>query len=252
MNAPITVNCFNCYGPIEGERVSKSLRGSPCHFHPACWNKIETEQREAAARQLRAAQEGVRRSFKYSAEQPGLEQPVGGLPLAPYATLDNAEFRSRVSKKFLSAVERYDLTLNLMLLGPTGRGKTTILAAKMRKLCDDAIAAVKPHDAGPLAVCFKPRFLFLAGYELAVARRNWKLGQESPIVAMAKDIEFLILDELGFEPLTELPFEVIDHRYRAQRVTVVTTGLEPAEFRARYGDAAFRRIAEGGAVIEDW
>jgi len=245
--------CFTCYAPIEGARVQKVRSGSHFHFHPECWTNFEAEQRESRDRHLRSAQESIRDSFGYCAERPGLAQRVGGLPVFPFADLANAEFRRRASRKILGALERYKFDVRLMISGPTGCGKTSGIVARLNKSRDDAVVAAKPSTGpGGSPPVFRPRFFFLSGYELVSARRNWKLGEESPVITLAKDVELLILDELGFEPLSELPFEVLDHRYRSQRVSIVTTGLKPAEFRTRYGDAAYRRIAEGGAVIEDW
>jgi DNA replication protein DnaC len=61
----------------------------------------------------------------------------------------------------------------------------------------------------------------------------------------------LFLDELGFEQLDGVAFEIINARYNKQATTIVTTGLQPAEFARRYGSAVWRRQTESGALIED-
>lgn len=42
---------------------------------------------------------------------------------------------------------------------------------------------------------------------------------------------------------------MLDHRHRAGWPTLVTTGHPPDAFRARYGDALFRRLIEPGKVV---
>jgi DNA replication protein DnaC len=138
----------------------------------------------------------------------------------------------------LSVLERWSPQRgNLVLSAPTGRGKTAGLVAW----------AARAHASESA-----PVIGFVSGLELAGARRRARLGEEAETVERALRCDVLFLDELGFEPAAEEPFLVIDSRYRAGHPTVVTTGLRPAAFRERYGDALWRRLAEGGAVVEDF
>jgi DNA replication protein DnaC len=117
----------------------------------------------------------------------------------------------------------------------------------VHRLYEQALA-----DAGAGGSVVAPRLVFVSGLELSGARRRARIGAESELVRAAIASDLLLLDEIGFEPPgEELPF-VVDARYRQKRPTVVTTGLRVVEFRARYGDALWRRLAEGGAVVEAW
>lgn len=169
------------------------------------------------------------------------------LPRWSFARLDNPAFRKRVSKRLLTAVERYQGDKNLVISAATGSGKTALVTAWLYRELDRANAATTADKA------FIRGFAFVTGPDLAQARKQLRLGAgEAPMITAACDASLLVLDELGFEAQTEAVFDVIDDRYRQGKPTMVTTGLRSAEFRARYGDALFRRLAEGGAVVEDW
>jgi len=252
------VQCWRCREPIDGEVASiPTTLGGTRTLHPTCWEIIREErarereaQREAA---IAARMKHVSDRFDYYSAGHVLGRDGHRLchpPSWSYARFDNPEFRRRASKKIVAAVERWDpeKVPTLLLAAPTGRGKTGATLAWLYRHREQQLELAKAGDEKAHIASF----MFVTGPELAVARRNSELGSESPLITHALDIGLLILDELGFEKLTEVPFEIIDHRYRKQMVTVVTTGLRPAEFRARYGDAMYRRLAEPGAVVEDF
>jgi DNA replication protein DnaC len=251
--AEAAATCALCDKPILGESVTRNRRGQPCAIHADCWARFEIEVAADKERRLKLAKSSIRRSFLYDAKHEHLEQAVGGLPDWPFARFENSEFRARASKTILSALEQYRLQdgLSLLICGETGVGKTGGVVARLYGWLDEAVAAAVPESDVNIRR-FEPHFFFVTGHELAGSRRNWKLGEDCPIVLEAKRIELLILDELGFEPASELPFEVIDHRYRQRLVTIVTTGRKPKEFRDRYGDAMYRRLVENGALLEDF
>jgi DNA replication protein DnaC len=96
-----------------------------------------------------------------------------------------------------------------------------------------------------------PSFAFITGHELANCRRRAPIGDETPLIALAKRVEVLVLDDLGAEPFpNEELHDVLDHRFRVERRSLVTTGLSVAAFRARYKGAIFRRLIEPGDVVE--
>lgn len=253
-----TPRCFDCKATFEGEpKIVKNRYGELTTWHHECWDSYvkarEEERRRQQEMRINERIKYIRNRFEYcmsgnitGREGHGLCHP----PQWEFARFDNSEFRARSSRKIVGALEKWDATEipTLLLAGPTGSGKTAGVVAWLWRHLDQQIAKVQAGDeqAG------MPQFIFATGPELAVARRNAPLGEEAPLIEHASDCGLLILDELGFEKLTEIPFELVDHRYRAKSVTVVTTGLKPADFRKRYGDAMFRRIAEGGAVVEDF
>ena len=246
MNAPIQTECGVCHQPMAGERLMKLRGGIPVAVHPTCWENMQRE----FARRRSMHRERCLHHFECYSRAPE-NQATGGLPNWDYARFDNAEWRSRASKKIVQALERYDLSVgNLLISGKTGGAKTSSVVAWLhRELAVSMADTRKIQESLPETVVY---FVFLSGHEIVGARRNWKLGEESPIIEEAKSRTLLIADEVGFEPPSEVMFEVLDARYRAGQRTIITTGLRPKDFRDRYGDALYRRIAESGAVVEDW
>lgn len=251
-------SCRQCDESIEGEpHMAKDRYGNAVAFHAACWDSYlqarkDAEERERQ-RELAQRVADLEKRFDYHMNGNVNGDNGHGLchpPSWPYARFDNAEFRARSSKKIVGAIEKWDPKKlpTLLVCGPTGKGKTASLVAWLWRYRDQQIARIRAGDA---KVWVTP-FIFASGPEFAVARRNAALGEEAPLIKHALDCGLLIMDELGFEKQTEVPFEIVDHRYRTQAVTVVTTGLKPAEFRSRYGDAMYRRLTEGGAVVEDF
>jgi hypothetical protein len=258
-----STTCRRCGNPVEGDPkvVTERFSGATAAFHPACWDthctersEKEAEERERwRARELKQRIDELEKRFAYhmsgnvsGGEGYGICHP----PSWPYARFDNAEFRARSSKKIVGAVEKWDPKKlpTLLLCAPTGKGKTAALLAWLWRYRDQQIERLR---AGEEKVWITS-FVFATGPEFAVARRNAALGDEAPLVRHALDCGILIMDELGFEKPSEVPFEIVDHRYRKQGVTVVTTGLRPKEFRTKYGDAMYRRLSESGAVLEDF
>lgn len=175
----------------------------------------------------------------------------------PFATFENPEFLGRVqSRQITAAARRYQLDRSLVFAGPTGCGKSTLTAAMLRRIAATEVASTL---AGPVGA--EPSLLlrqlaglvWVDGFTLVKARKEHPLGRgEAGLIERAFEAPILVLDELGFEPLSEVVFEVADRRYRDGAITIVTTGQTPAGFAARYGDACWRRFAERGAVVSEW
>lgn len=215
-------------------------------FHEWCWSRVLEERRtrpEREAAQRQTALEIIDHRFKVYAQGP--EGFDSQLPVWAYARFDNATFRDLVSPTILSALENWQpADGNVILSAKTGAGKT---AGTVARIWQFRTVAEQAYDPAGL-----PRFLFTTAALLSGARRQVKLGTgESPLVERAMDVDVLALDEVGFEPIDGVSFEVVDARYRKQLPTIVTTGLKPAEFAARYGSAVWRRLTESGKVVED-
>ncbi|HKY37220.1 MAG TPA: hypothetical protein VJN18_14855 [Polyangiaceae bacterium] len=241
--------CFKCGEPCPeaDTRRIRTMGDQIRTLHAACW---ESEKQRMAAEDEERRRRSIEQRVKYVEDRFESTMERCTLPLWPFARFDNAEFRRRSSKKIVSAVERWDplAVRTLMLTAPTGRGKTAVISAWLWRHRDQQVEKARAGDEKAMTWSF----VFATGPELATARRNTQLGHEAPLIERSLETSILFIDELGFEKQSEVPFEIIDHRYREQAITVVTTGLKPKEFRARYGDALFRRLAESGAVIEDW
>jgi DNA replication protein DnaC len=152
------------------------------------------------------------------------------------------EFEQAVANlKLRSVAEKYTIDRgNLLLLGPSGAGKTTTAQAIVRRLACEILAA--NSGLGCLST-----FVWTTGSALAHAYRNWPLGSEPKVIVDAKCSSFLVIDEVGFELIADnVLYQVIDHRYSKCIPTIVTTGLEREAFIARYGVALDRRLTDVG------
>lgn len=180
-----------------------------------------------------------------------------GTPAFPFARLNNAEFIDKVKgRKLLAAAKRYTLDRSLVFSGPTGCGKSTLALAMLRRIATEALELALQAKVGspptPLLKTLRG-LVWTDGFAIAKARKQTALGiGEAPLIARALQAPVLVLDEVGFEPLSEVIFEIVDERYREGLITIMTTGQKPAAFAARYGDACWRRFAELGAVISEW
>jgi len=135
---------------------------------------------------------------------------------------------------------------SVALLGPTGIGKSAACAALLARILDTSVERREVDFQWALGV----RFVDAA--ELIVARRNSRLGSEADMVEDAKGATLLVLDELGFEASSPVPFEVVNERYRTGLPTIITTGRAEVEFSKRYGSAFIRRIRDRGTVLDFW
>jgi DNA replication protein DnaC len=164
-----------------------------------------------------------------------------GLPRWRYADFGNADWVRRVNRRILVAAKTW-INGNLLLMGPTGYGKTSATVAMMRQLFRDATFNAPPW------------FMFAALQDLVDERRGHPLGRgEAPGVAAAFRVQLLILDEVwseGGAQSVELLRSIVDQRYRRQLATVVTSGLTEAQFTNHFGLACWRRLTEGAVVVD--
>jgi len=147
------------------------------------------------------------------------------------ACLNDLE-RTPVSVLILEWAARPD-GRNLVLVGPTGVGKTHA-----------AVAAVRPSFERGLSVLFMP------AVELFDQLRPG--GPEDALDALL-DADRLIVDDLGSERPTgwtnERLYLVINRRWLDLRPTVITTNLEPKTLEVEVGDRMFSRMVGSGAVV---
>ncbi|MBK8997671.1 MAG: ATP-binding protein [Myxococcales bacterium] len=192
----------------------------------------ERAEREREARDAEATLERGRRA---------------ALVRVPHGWTDDREaYETAVSSPRLRAIaERWSLERgSLLVVGPTGTGKSASVARALRRLARAATSG----DAPSLDV------RWMSAATLALARRRHALGAgEAEEIATAIAAPVLVVDELGPEPLDSALHDVVDARYTAERITVTTSGMRLAELAAKYGDATVRRFtAPHGATIEVW
>lgn len=212
------------------------------------------------AENTRIEQAAEARRIKYIRERATRDEFHGGfqhVPIASWKFYDAsaAEFRSKVAKQFQAFAITYGADCSAVLAGTTGAGKTSSVIAALRRLRNqaeaDAIATPGLQATEHPMLNMLAGMWWFTGSELASARRQHPMGQGvSPIVKNAKGAALLIIDELGYEDFSPELSEVIHLRESQRRPTIVTTGLTPAAFRTRYGDATWRKLTTDGLVIE--
>lgn len=149
-----------------------------------------------------------------------------------------------------------------LITGPTGTGKTSALVAVTRRLLaeqrdlpeltvEQQFDGVEPYD----------EFLWVRAMDLPVARLELALGRgEAELVAKAKRVDVLLLDDLGWESgragADSVIAELLAHRYDAGLISWATSGMRIEQLAERYSDAMVRRICEAGGkagkVVDLW
>ncbi len=137
---------------------------------------------------------------------------------------------------------------SVIFIGPPGAGKTSLSiallrATLLRDLESGAVAAA--DDEEHFARCYR----FAHAHRLGVAR----ISGPAAVAELESAIRTptLLLDDLGADskiPSNAVP-EVIAERHAEQRVTWITTSLEPREIAQRYGGGTARRILEHGKSV---
>jgi DNA replication protein DnaC len=257
--------CEFCRGPI-GDAPFKTRRDPDMrclqHAHELCIkkDKAEREQREIE-RRLEQEKRDLERYKAYF--ENGVASALARLPPWAWADVDSPKFTEAVADEKLRAMA-HNWTPDdgsLLLLGPTGIGKTSSVIATIRRHARDYHPELKgsqdsiyedlhywtpPHY--PLGIF--SQLLWTKGAAVAFARRNAPLGSEPELLMKAKAASLLIIDDATQEPIGDGGlFEVIDHRYEHHKPTIVTTGLSRTAFRERYGDALDRRLTQEGVGV---
>jgi DNA replication protein DnaC len=134
---------------------------------------------------------------------------------------------------------------SLVLLGPTGCGKSTAAGLIVRRLLDEAC---RTGGWDWQRACST---WWYSATALELARRQHPIGRgEAPEVTRACTGKLLVLDELGWSPNdVQVVAYVLHERMERQLSTIVTAALRREELTARYGDAVIRRLLESGRRI---
>lgn len=130
----------------------------------------------------------------------------------------------------------------ILLCGNCGNGKTTTMNA--------FVAVSKYLDM------FNRRKQGVAANALNIqqtsARRLTQVAKDETCMNDAKKAQILCIDDMGLEPTEVLDFgnainpviEILEHRYRQQLFTFITTNLTPRQIREKYGDRIADRFNE--------
>lgn len=129
----------------------------------------------------------------------------------------------------------------LVLLGPTGTGKSYTAAAVLRSLIPDLL--------GPADV---PLFLSAAAL-LAALRPNDDDpdGRVGLRFIVARSV--LVIDDVGAERLTDWALEqinaIIDGRWLHARPTIITSNLSASDLAAHLGPRCWSRLTGSGSLV---
>lgn len=123
-------------------------------------------------------------------------------------------------------------TSDLLLMGPSGLGKTFLMHAMAKRLLDRGF-----------------NVLMMSAYRfLDIARKAYFSGQMGELDGLM-EADVLFLDDLGSEPLMEnitivQLFNLINERQTAGRATVISTNLNLRELRERYTERVASRLTD--------
>ncbi|WP_437591515.1 hypothetical protein [Sorangium sp. So ce1000] len=173
------------------------------------------------------------------------------LPSWPWCRFDDAKFEEimRRSPEVLSAARAWVPSHGgLVLLGPTGIGKTAAMVAMAFRILDYA----RDHELADDKASRARGLRLIRATDIIRAKRNHPLGQgDAPLLTAAYEAPILFLDDLGREPVGDTSiYDVVDARYWAGQTTVVSANMTRLVLRSRYGEAGERRICELGRVVE--
>lgn len=130
----------------------------------------------------------------------------------------------------------------ILLCGNCGNGKTTSMNAfvAVSKYLDAFCRRNSDKIISPLNV------------QVTSARRLTQIAKDENCMNEAKKAQVLCIDDVGLEPTEVLDYgnsispviEIIEHRYRQQLFTFITTNLTPKQIREKYGDRVADRFNE--------
>ena len=133
----------------------------------------------------------------------------------------------------------------ILLCGNCGNGKTTTMNAFV-SVCRfmDGVEKTRAMEQGKL-----PKS---TNIQVTTARRLTQVAKDENCMNDAKKAHVLCIDDIGLEPTEVLDYgnainpviEIIEHRYRQQLFTFITTNLTPKQIREKYGDRVADRFNE--------
>lgn len=133
----------------------------------------------------------------------------------------------------------------ILLCGGCGNGKTTTLNA-FNSVCRymEEVRTIEMMEQGEFP---KHRSI-----NVTSARRLTQVAKDEVAMNEARLTHVLSIDDMGLEPTEVLDYgnainpviEIMEHRYRQQLFTFITTNLTPKQIREKYGDRIADRFNE--------
>lgn len=155
-------------------------------------------------------------------------------------TADATRFRDvdpeQVAGDVAETLSGWDGTTNVVLLGPTGVGKTATGFVLLRRaiFADrsaaffptvDLLDALRPHGTDPAGT-----------------------------IEVASNVDVLLLDDIDRHRTSDWTderfYKIINRRWMNRRATIVTANTDTSEFRRRVGAAFASRLIDGALVVE--
>lgn len=207
--------CVPCGAPT---RCSPSVREPAC---ARCFDEAERVDAEA-----RAARFAPIRGFDSTVP-----------PRYAWAKLTSPELARRVKPSArIREIDGFISEPWVIFAGASGAGKTSLAVAALRE-------RIRRQ---------RESWTMLLAFRLGSARIQHRAGAgEAPLVDLAMKTPFLLLDDVGQEPKTEMnPIsDILQERDAEQRPTWITTGLTRAEIGLRYGGGVGRRVIDRSRIV---
>ena len=165
--------------------------------------------------------------------------------------------REDIPEKTWSQVSGFLKGDSIFLHGSPGIGKTHIAAALIREkiLADNEAHYTYPDKSVRVYMPSYPVMITIPDLLLEI-RECFNGGQESEssIIERYSAKKCLILDDMGAEKTSEWSiqtlYSIIDHRYRDEKQTLITSNLTLDEIAEKVGDRIASRIAGMCKVVE--
>ncbi len=143
------------------------------------------------------------------------------------------------AKDFVNAFPSNEIK-NLLLIGPTGTGKTHLSTAIAKALIERGAEVL--YDSAQNIVSAFEKDKFKSGY-----------GQYEPEGAKYLECDLLILDDLGTEFVSQFTvsclYNLLNTRINKGLSTVISTNLSPEELSEKYEDRIYSRIVGADSRI---
>lgn len=235
--------------PTHGTYTATMLGRFVTSWCPTCGaerEKAEVERQTAEAERqrkhdLRVDEELMQLRLRRS----GLVGPSLKAEFSTYPP--STEAQAKVLSVCRAMVEVPGAARNLVLVGPTGTGKTHLASAMTNYVIRVRRLWAAVHTAREI---------------VRMLRATWAKGgycidgesyTESDLLDHLGTISLLAIDEVGqgFGSDGEIGqlSEVVDLRYRHELPTVVCSNLAPSELKRALGEPAYDRIREGAMVL---
>lgn len=231
-------NCDTCGAP----RTLKTYTRMSI-WTPSC-DCCLTRAAEEVAAEIAAAREKARRLKITSLfDDSGLGERFRGVRFADWRDRAKTREAYKAVRLFAGSWSTHkEQGTGLLLIGPTGTGKTTLLAMLLNELIATHAAAVVYQSAPDLLVRFKKTY------------SADSTETEGALLDALGAADLLILDDLGAAKGGEwaegLLYLLVDGRYRRKRPIVATSNLSIGDLAQAIGQRTVSRLAQYCRIIQ--